>query len=205
MPTREQLKADHPEWTDEQIEAELARLQAENPPPVDPPAKKDEDPNARLRRQKDEAEKRAAEAERKLAERERADAEAQGQWEQLAKQYEQERDEARTELANLKAKIKVESSARALKFKNADEAVALLRERGIDQTDDTAVTDALTALAEERPHLIDTGRPGPSGLPSGGDPQTGGLTLEEVKAMTPAEVNARWDEVQKVLNTQQAA
>jgi len=206
MLTREELQAQHPGWTGEQIDAELARLQTEpdpEPTPDPEPASPSQEAFARLRREKQEADKRAKAAEQKLADQARLEAEQAGQWETLAKQYETERDQARHELTDLQARAKVEQAARNLKFRNADEALALLA-ADVDRTDDTAVTDALTALAAERPHLLDTGRPGPSGLPASGDPQPGGLTIEQVKEMTPEQINANWPEVQKALAGQAA-
>lgn len=207
MPTREELQAAHPDWTSEQVDAELARLATADPDPdpsPDPePASPSQEAFARLRREKQEADKRAKVAEQKLADHARQEAEQQGQWETLARQYETERDQARQELADLHARSRVERAARDLKFRNTDEALALL-DADVDRTDDTAVTDALAALAAERPHLLDTGRPGPSGLPASGDPQSGGLTIEQVKEMTPEQINANWPEVQKALAGQAA-
>lgn len=207
-PVEKRVRAEHPDWTDEQVATELARLKKPAPPKDDPPAPKDDDQDrdaamARMRRDKEKAEAEAKAAKEALAAKERAEAEAQGQWETLAKQYETERDEARVELADFKARIEVEKRARAKKFRAEDEAIALLKVKqpDLDYTDTSAVDQALQVLADERPHLINQGAPPPGGAPVGGPPP-GGLTREQVEAMSPAEMDERWAEVQAFLATQ---
>lgn len=200
MTVEETVRAEHPEWTDEQVAAEVTRRTDVPPPKPDPKPDEDRDRAfAEQRRKANEAEQRARAAEQQLADIERTKAEQAGEWEKLAKQYETERDQARQELADLRTEIKVEKTASRLKFKNTDEALALLP-RELDRSDDQAVADALEALATNRPHLIDNGKPGPTGLPAGSSPT--GLTLAEVQAMSPAEINSRWEEVQPVLAQQ---
>lgn len=209
MKTREQLeqevRAEHADWSDDQVKAEVDRLDAEQRKP-DPDPDPDPDPTpdsaafARLRREKQEAERQAKEARDALAAKERAEAEQAGEWEKLAKTYEQERDEARQELADLRTQITVEKLATTLHFRNADEAIALLPSN-LDRSDDDRVRAALTTLAENRPHLIDNGKPGPTGGPAGGP--TTDLTIDQVKRMTPQEITARQDEVDAVLTRQQ--
>lgn len=197
-PVEKAVRDEHPDWTDEQVAAEVTRRKAEPAPP----APKQPNPGAdealaRMRREKEAAEREAQAAKDALAAKERAEAEAQGEWEKLAKQYETERDQARQDLTDYKAQIQVEKTARSKKFRNEDEALALLKVRqpDLDYSNSTAVDKALEDLATERPHLIDTGAPPPSGRPTG-TPPAGGLTREQVEAMTPAEIDARWDEVQ---------
>lgn len=197
----EQVRAEHEDWTDDQVAAEADRLYAaqekENPDPDPDPKKGDRDAAmARLRREKQEAERREKEARDALAAKERKEAEQAGEWEKLAKQYEQERDDARGELARLKRRIDVEKIARRLKFRHADEAIALLP-ADLDDADDGKVEQALAQLAADRPHLINSGAPGPTGGPPG--PAPTGLTYEQVKAMSQEEINERWDEVAPVL------
>lgn len=201
MTVEETIRAEHPEWTDEQVAAEVTRRTDQPPPKPDPKPDEERDRAfAEQRRKANEAEGRAKKAEQELADIKRKEAEQAGEWEKLAKQYETERDQARKELADLRAQIKVEGIAKNLKFRNADEAIALLP-ADIDRADESAVTTALQALAENRRHLLDNGTPGPTGLPGGGSPT--GLTLAEVKEMSPDEINRRWDEVQPVLAQQQ--
>lgn len=197
--TEAEIRAAHPDWTDDQVTAELERP---TPPKPDPPDPKPDDRDgamARMRREKEAAEREKRELQAEIERRDREQAEQAGEWEKLAKQYETERDQARKDLADLKAQIKVEGIAKRLKFRNTDEAIALLP-TDTDRADEAAVSAALEALAENRPHLLDNGAPGPTGLPAGGSPT--GLTLEQIKEMSPAEVNRRWDEVQPVLARQ---
>lgn len=202
----EQVRAAHQDWTDEQVNAEAQRLFTEQEIDPDPePDPSDDDRRdrgmARLRREKQEAEARAKAAEDELAARQRKEAEDQGEWEKLAKQYETERDEARTDLVELRAQIQVERIARRRKFRNADEALALLP-GDLDRSDEDAVDKALETLAENRPHLIDTGQSGSTGRPASSN-NGGDLTVEQIKQMSPAEVNRRWDEVQPVIAREQ--
>lgn len=207
----QRVRAEHPDWNDEQVATEVARLKAEQQPPPPKPDDQDRDAAmARMRREKEAAERRAQEAEDKLAAEERKKAEQQGEWQKLAEQYESERDQARQETADLrkefddfKARIEVEKIARRLKFRNDDEALALVKVNNpdLDLSDRAAAEAALTRLADERKHLIDTGAPPPGGRPTG-DPPAGSLTREQVEAMTPAELEARWDEVQAFLASQ---
>lgn len=64
----------------------------------------------------------------------------------------------------------------------------------------TNLEAALRALLKDKPYLV--GQPhGPSGSPTNpGRPRTS-LTLEDVKRMSPDEINRRWDEVQRVLSS----
>lgn len=52
----------------------------------------------------------------------------------------------------------------------------------------------LKALISARPWLL-----GNSAAPSPTNPPRGGLTLEDIKRMTPQEINKRWEEIKKVL------
>lgn len=197
MPTKEQIQAANPDWTEEQVTAELDRLKAELD--KDPKPKPDEGKDramAELRRRAEAAEKTARDAKAELDRIEREKAEKAGEWEKLAKQYETERDEARLELAGERQNATVEKAAGRLKFRNTDEAVALLP-TDLDRADTTAVDKALEQLAVNRPHLIDTGKTVQSGLPPG--PRSTDLTLDQIKQMTPKEYLARKDEVDKAV------
>lgn len=199
----QRIRAEHPDWTDEQVAAEIARLKASDPPATPKPDDDRDAAMARMRRDKEKAEADAKAAKEALAAKERAEAEAQGEWQKLAEQYERERDEARQDFADYKARIEVEKKARTKKFRAEDEAIALLKVKqpDLDYTDSAAVDKALTDLADQRPHLINNGAPPPGGSPVGNPPQ-GGLTREQVEAMSPAELDARWEEVQAFLATQ---
>lgn len=64
-------------------------------------------------------------------------------------------------------------------------------------TSDDKIEDALKALIEKKPYL----KGAPNGLttPGGNPGRKAGLTLDQVKAMTAAEINKNWDAVQAAL------
>lgn len=204
MDTREQrekvLREEHEDWSDEQVNAELDRQEKEeDPPKEDPPDDGKDKAMARLRREKNAAEKAAKAAQDKLDERDRKEAEEQGKFKELAETARKEADQAAAKLAQLEQRQAIEKVARKLKFRHPDEAIAHPSlPDDLDRTDEAAVEAALKALAENRPHLVDDGAPGPSGGPGGGPPPTT-LTRADVEAMSEDEINERWDEVQKVL------
>lgn len=204
MKTREQLdqevRAAHADWDDDQVKAEVDRLDEEQrKPDPDPAPKPDAAAFARLRREKQEAESRAKAAQDRLAAEETRKAEEQGEWEKLAKQYEAERDQAREDLASLEQRVNVERIAGRLKVKHPADAIALLPGE-VDHTDDQAVEQALQALIDDGRVPVDSTRPGSTGRPAGNG--GGALTVEQIKEMSPDEVNRRWDEIQPVLAQQ---
>lgn len=88
------------------------------------------------------------------------------------------------------------------RFINPADAVALADlskvKIGADGTV-AGVSEALKALAESRPHLLEAGATGHGALTPTNPARETPLTLDDVKKMTPAQVEARWDEVQAVL------
>ncbi len=88
------------------------------------------------------------------------------------------------------------------RFINPADAVALADlskvKLGADGTV-TGVSEALKALAESRPHLLEAGATGHGAVTPTNPARETPLTLDDVKKMTPAQVEARWDEVQAVL------
>ncbi len=139
-----------------------------------------------------------AEDEAKRAAEEKA--KANGEHEKLAAQYQQERDAAKAELESERAKARVRSTASRLKFRNADDAVALLP-ASVDQADETAVEAALKQLATEREYLIDNGTPTRTGAPAGGGEKPN-ASLDE--KLAEAAVKGDWDEHNR-LNAQKLA
>ena len=139
-----------------------------------------------------------AEDEAKKAAEEKA--KANGEHEKLAAQYQQERDAATAELESERAKARVRSTASRLKFRNADDAVALLP-ASVDQADETAVEAALKQLATEREYLIDNGTPTRTGAPAGGGEKPN-ASLDE--KLAEAAAKGDWDEHNR-LNAQKLA
>lgn len=170
------------------------------PAPADPPAPPapDDSAFARLRREKEAAEREAEQARNALAEKERKEAEEQGRWKDLAEQEKARADQLAASMAAQEQQRSIETQARALRFRDPDIVVHLLP-NGVDRNDSTAVQAALAAVAEQRPHLIDTGTPPPAppsgGPPGGNPPDPPGLTAEQIRAMSPQQVAALDPEV----------
>lgn len=197
MTVEEQVRHEHPDWTDEQVAAEVTRREAQPPAPVPTPPAPPAPENAafaEMRRQLRAAEDRAKALEDAAAEQQRLAAEQQGEYKRLYEETKAELDKLKADVASVQAKgveeKLVTSIATGLKFKHADEALALLP-ADVDRSDDGAVRAALEKLATERPHLVN-GKPAPpSGLPPGpnGDPDPSAeITAEKLRAMTPDQV-----------------
>jgi hypothetical protein len=192
-PREKQVRDAHPDWTDEQVNAEVARLKAADPPPApqpDPP-KPDDAAFARLRREKEEADRRAKAAEDALAGRERKEAEEQGRWKELAEQEKARADRLEQEGKDRDARANAERAARDLKFQDPGYVLYLLQQDRIDLADAAAVKTALETLAQNRTDLLaSTAPPLPSGGPAGGGGPGGGpkLTAEQLAAMPPDQI-----------------
>ena len=175
-------------------------------PPADPPAPGPEDKPAppaspaspapddsafaRIRREKEAAERRAKEAEDKLAAKEREEAEEQGRWKELAEKAQADKAELEAKWVKAEQDRQLESVARTLKFRDPD-LVGHLVPASVDRNDTAAVKAALETVAKERPHLVDGAPPPPSGGPAGGGKQDPpGLTREQLAAMKPEQVAA---------------
>jgi hypothetical protein len=103
--------------------------------------------------------------------------------------------EARTNLL----KSAIISAAAKLDFNDPQDAYRLLNTAKLSIEDDGAIKgleDALLKLAQEKPYLKKQAQVkiNPTN-PTSGDR----LTLDAIKKMTPEQINARWDDVQKVM------
>lgn len=204
-----QIRAAHPDWTDEQVAAEVARLNPQPPPPEPPPAPpepvKPEDSTAahnramaEMRRRAEAAEKRAAEAEAAEAERVRKQAEEEGRWKDLADQERQRADRLQADLAAreqaaqaAEQKRNAERAAGDRRFRDTGYALYLLEQDKVDFADAAAVGNALDDLAKKRTDLLNAEpAPPPSGGPPKPAPQGTGpaLTAEQIAAMSPDQV-----------------
>lgn len=159
---------------------------------------------ARMRREKEAAEKQAKDAREALAERDRKDAEEQGRWEELAKTETARREALEVSQREADQRRNAERSAGYLKFKDAGYALYLLQQDQVDLADPAAVKTALAGMAETRKDLVQGHVPPPSGGPAGGektDPP--GLTAEQITAMTPRQLAAiEPDVIKKALGQQ---
>lgn len=170
-------------------------------PPAQPPATGTGDHDAamaRMRRETEEANKRAKAAEDKVAEAERKKAEEQGEFQKLAEQEKARADALEAKQREDEQRRNAERAAGDLKFRDPGYALYLLAQDRVDLADPAAVRDALDRIAKARTDLVTTGPPPPSGGPAGGannDPP--GLTVEQLQAMTPRQIAALDPEVIK--------
>lgn len=150
-----------------------------------------------------------ANAAREKRERERKAAEEAGDHQKVVQGVESERDEAieerdqaRKELATVRAEIVVSKVAGTLNFHDVEDAVlrvpAEVAERG-----EAAVEKHLRDLIKKSPHLVGEGSQR-SGAPVGGGGSGGGgggakLTKQDVEGMSRDEMVKRWDEVQEAM------
>lgn len=191
--TEAEIRAAHPDWTDEQVAAEVARLKAETPPPPEPKPDDRDRAFAEQRRKADEAERRAKAAEDALAERERKEAEEQGRWKEIAEKAEAKAADLEARHTAAEQRRNAERAASDLKVKDTGYALYLLEQDKVDLSDPSAVKTALEQLTTNRPDLLGgTAPPPPTGGPAGGtgptDPPK--LTADQLRAMTPQQVAA---------------
>lgn len=129
---------------------------------------------------------------------------------QLTAQQKAEKDatDAKQRAEQLEAKLR-ESSIRAevavqsvkLKIVDPDAAFRLLNQKSIEFDEDGQpknVEAALSALVKEKPFLLGQATV-TTNVNNPARTTTTTLTLEQIKQMSPAEINARWNEVQMVL------
>lgn len=144
-----------------------------------------------------------------------AAAQDQGNWEEVAKNaqaeleevrqsvaaLEQERDTAKGDLDSFQRQVRVTSIASRMGFKDPADARALLSPE--DTGDDKAAERALRKLAESKNYLVDEQRATGRSMGNGGA-ATGLLTKEQMEAMSPEEITANWDVVQKSMSALRA-
>lgn len=189
--TEAEIRAAHPDWTNEQVATEVARLAAQPPTPPAPTPPPDDAAFARMRREKEAAEAEAQRAKDALAERERKEAEEAGKYKDL---YEAEKTKNETltkAQQDAENKRNAERTAQDLKFKDTGYALYLLAQDRIDLADAAAVKEALDQIAKNRADLVGTAAPPPSGAPTGSpqDPPAK-LTRAQLAEMTPKQVAA---------------
>ena len=104
---------------------------------------------ARYRREKEAQEKAAKQAEQ-------ARAEQQGEWEALAKQHAEERDQIQRELDTVRQEQLIVEKATNMRFRRPDYALKLLPP-DVDRNDPVAVEQGLQALLADDPQLKSDG------------------------------------------------
>lgn len=152
------------------------------------------------------AERDADRAARKVLEQEIADLKTAGQSESekaIAAAKKEGANEVRTKVHDQIRRSEVKAALTAAGVNGAllDLAIRASVFEGLKVDDDgdvTGLADAIEAFRKSHPEIF-TKPPVPGSADGGTRGPTGGLTFEQVKKMTPEEVNARWDEVSKVL------
>lgn len=166
----------------------------------------------RIRRERDQARDRltAAEAAARKAKQEakearEAAAKKDGNWEQIAaermaeledaneraQKAETEAYEAKSELDNFKREVRVTRLAGKIGFRDTDDAWLKFKDKPESTGDDKTCERALRKLAEEKPYLIDHKRARGRAMSGTANGQL--LTVEQMKDMTPDQINAAWE------------
>ena len=129
-----------------------------------------------------------------VAERKRL--EEEGQYQTLASQAEDRATVAEARAKELEQRQLISQVASRLKFRDSADAVAHLKDRGIEADDEASVENALAALATEKSYLIEQSIPTRTGGSVTSDaPQTvtiealRGMSSKQVAALDPAEVH----------------
>jgi hypothetical protein len=222
-PTPEKVKESHPDWSDEQVTAEIERLKAASSDDDDDDDDDDDhdgdDPKVA------DLTSKLAESERKLHAAEQAARKAKDDarkarsqtaldtdnWEQLAKERETEvadlreqldtatkrADDAESGLSSFQKQVRVVGIASRLGFR--DPTDAQLHISGDDAGDDKTAERALRDLAKKKPYLIDERKA--TGRAMNGGSNGGPLTVDQMKKMTPEQINASWAQVQESLSS----
>jgi hypothetical protein len=166
----------------------------------------------RLRRESRDAKAALHKREQEERTRREKDMADQEKWKDLA----ESRDERITELEGEIEALKMEGTknerrasvikvAKRLSFEYPDDAHLFLD--ADDMEDERSIESALKTVLRERPRLKSRRRGSGAPIPGEGedDGKGGGLTIEDVKKMSPEEINKRWTEVQAVLRSQETA
>lgn len=122
-----------------------------------------------------------------------------------AQQAEQQRQQALQTANERLIQAEVKAQASALGFVNGDVAYKLMDRSSVEVDDNgnvTGVQEALSSLMEQHPFLKAGRSAGKSGEDFSGNDRGTTLTMEQIKAMSPDQINERWDDVQKVLESQ---
>lgn len=98
------------------------------------------------------------------------------------------------QLAILSAEVKLKAQAKGIVDPDAALKLIDLSEVKIEDGKIEGLEQALEKLVKEKPYLLST-----SGKPNPTNPaRTSSVSFEELKKLTPAEINARWEELKNV-------
>lgn len=146
---------------------------------------------AEIRRELDAQKKLVKRLEAEKADREQREAEKRGEWEQLAKQAQSERDALAEQMKRQQARNLVVQEASKAGLKNPEDAAAFLADR-INEIEDAAqAAKAIKELVKERDYLLAPKVPEPAGLQKvleNGKPVDGDRAAQDAPLMTRDEV-----------------
>ena len=153
----------------------------------------------KIRREAAEYRKRLRELEKALKEKEEAELSEQEKLRRRVAEYEARLAELERERQERTLQYEVKLRAAAMGIVDPDAAWRLLDLAAIEFDEDgtpTNIDEALQALVQAKPYL--KGQTAPPMAPTN-PPRGKRLTLEDIKRMSPEEINKNWDAVQEVL------
>lgn len=156
----------------------------------------------RLRRKAREADEKEKKAKKESEETDKKKKREEGRYQELLDEEkaktgtETERaDKAEGELKSFKFQVAVNRVATRVGFRDPSDAHLFLSQE-MEDADEKDLERALKKVLEGKTYL--KADRSASGTASNGS-SNGGLTMDDVRRMTPDQVNSRWDEVQKVM------
>lgn len=158
-----------------------------NPQPVPAPAANDADTAKLLKELEDLRKEKQEREDRELSEKQK---------------LEKDRDRMKAELEKLETenrRLQITGVAKELGFHNPSDALGLIDWKSVEKTD-AATKAALEGLLKTSSYLA--GPPGPDPTTTSNPARTTRLTRDDLKKLSPSEINKRWSEVQAVLKGQ---
>ena len=143
--------------------------------------------------------KRLREMEQALKEKEEAEMSEQERLQKRLAELEKERDALAARAREQAVSAKIAFAAQKLGIQSSKAALRLLDMERLDFNEDgepTNIEELLRELVKEYPFLVGTAQASATNPARG---QSTRLTMEDIKRMSPEEINRRWDEVQAVL------
>lgn len=152
----------------------------------------------RLKRKAKEADEAKKAADEEKAKAERKKKQEEGRWqelideEKLQTKTEKERaDKAEAELIDYKFEVAVGRVANRLNFKDPTDAYLYLGREFDKESDETQIERALKKVLDGKPYLKGD-RKGTGGNGNGTGSGSGGFSMDQIKSMTPDQINENW-------------
>lgn len=166
---------------------------------------------AALRKEAAEARRAKKKAEKEEKDRKEAERRQKGQFEEIIREKDERIAELEGQITKLEGEVTnvrggqvIGRVAKRLGFEDVDDAEVWFprySRDGEEVTNEQDVEAVLKRVLKEKPKLKAKGQPtgGPTGV---GPPNGQKFTYDQVKSMSQEQINANWDEVQKVLEAQ---